>query len=103
MHAKADAVAQLVFAHPAGRSQRQDDFFPRLLREIHDGFCLLRVVNHLGPRSGLDIALQIQRDAVSRPRHVERMERQVGRAAHLEAAAGEQDGEQHGEEGGFCE
>src|SRR5204863_8561474 len=42
----------------------------------------------------LDVALQVQRDSAGRPRHVERIEGQRGRAAQLEAAAGEDKGEQ---------
>jgi hypothetical protein len=101
VHPEGDDVTQLVFAHPAGRGQREDHFLARLLQEIQLGLRLLWVVDHRGARAGLDIALEIQRNAAGGPRHVERIERQRSGAAQLEAAAREDKSEQKREGDGF--
>src|SRR3546814_8114791 len=50
---------------------------------------LLRIVDHLGVGPGLDVALEIEREAAARAGDVERLEGHVRRAAQLEAAARE--------------
>src|SRR6185436_15001164 len=93
VHAEGDAVAQLEFAHAPGRGQRQDVLLAGLLQEFEHRLGVFRVVDHLGVGARLDVALQVQRDAGDGGgRHVQRVERQLRRAAQLEAAGGEQQG-----------
>src|SRR6185436_9640198 len=68
-----------------------------LLQEFEDRLRLLRVVHHGGPGAGLDVAPQVEPDAASRGQ-VDRLERQLGRAAQLKAAACEDGERDEGEE-----
>src|SRR6266850_2252655 len=91
VQAKADAVAQLELAHAARPGQRKDFLQACFFGELQHGVRLLRVIDDLGIGSGLDIALEIERDAARGARHVNRAERHLRRAAQPEAAARERE------------
>src|SRR5688572_21313506 len=89
VHAEADAVAQPVLAHAPGRGERQDHLLARLVAELQGGVGARRLVDHPGVGAGLDVALEVERDAAARARDVERLERHLRRAAQAKAAARE--------------
>ena len=98
VHAKDDAVAQLEFAHAAGRGERQDRAcrVVRLLDELEHRLGFFRVVDQ-GVVRVPDWMLRLRSSADAGRkcgRQVERLERQVGGAAQLEPAAREQQREQ---------
>jgi hypothetical protein len=91
VHAERNAVAQLVFTHAPGGRERQDQPVADLLAELEHRLRLFRIGDHFGVGAGLHVAPEIQRDArAAGRRQVDRLERQVGGAAQLEAAAGKE-------------
>src|SRR5882672_6530205 len=87
--AEADAVAQAVFVHLAGRGERKDGLLACLVGEAEHRLSLLRVVDDARLARGGDVALELDRERC-RTRDVERLERQRRRAAQMESAAGEE-------------
>src|SRR5438105_7224153 len=98
VQAKADAVAQLELAHAARPGQRKDFLLACFFGELQHGVGLLGVIYDLGIGPGLDIALEIERDAARGARHVNRAERHLRGAAQPEAAAREREAKKRDED-----
>ena len=80
---------------PFGR-EREDLLLAHFLGEFEPCLGLLRVIDHRGAAAGADAAPEFQRNGAA-AWHVDAVERQLGHAAQLEAASGDQHERKRGE------